>query len=443
MQARIQGTLTRDAQYGFAIANGDNTTPVTWPHGYVAREGAEGLELLNAAGEVAAREGDVIQLGGGQGGEMWIACPGPEVIPEELAGRLEGDPKLEDGCIWLKTDMGRRWPIHWPDGYREEFRDGQPVLLHDDEVVAEAGDRISVRGGAGQFGYACIGFNPYTAAEVVAINPVERNEPSAEPSAAVTHVPRKSMSFALPSGWTHRLPDPILEWGMGPTVIYFSNQPMHDECERTEDEHGISTTCSLPIDALVPDGVLIEWWVIAYYWVQSPPPLPDGTPYDLAGVAAVRKVVDTDECQQLGATEAERITLRRSAPSLEHLRICARDPSAQTRAELEALLQSIVFDDAAIVIPTQEPPPVSDSPLPCAASLIVGTLVRDETYGVVVDTGEQRIPVVWPHGYYAREGPDGVEVVDREGGVRAVEGEEVELGGGMNAADDQFLTCNR
>jgi hypothetical protein len=32
--------------------------------------------------------------------------------------------------------------------------------------------------------------------------------------------------------------------------------------------------------------------------------------------------------------------------------------------------------------------------------------------------------------------------VDREGGVRAVEGEEVELGGGMNAADDQFLTCN-
>jgi hypothetical protein len=159
-------------------------------------------------------------------------------------------------------------------------------------------------------------------------------------------------------------------------------------------------------------------------------------------VDAVREALDSEECQQLGATESERITLRRSAPSLEYIQVCARETSAQTRTELEALLQSIVFEDAAIVIPTHEPPPVSDSPLPCAASLIVGTLVRDETYGVVVDIGEQRIPVVWPHGYYAREGPDGVEVVDREGRVRAVEGEEVELGGGMNAADDQFLTCN-
>jgi hypothetical protein len=217
---------------------------------------------------------------------------------------------------------------------------------------------------------------------------------------------------------------------------------MHDECTTTVDQYGTSKTCAKPIDELTAGGVLIEWSILDYYWVQTPPPLPNGSAYEIGGLDAAREVVSTDRCTQLDATEAERITLRRLAPSLEHLKICARDPSAQTQAELEALLQSIVFEDAAIVIPTHEPPPVSDSPLPCAASLIVGTLVRDETYGVVVDIGDQRIPVVWPHGYYAREGPDGVEVVDREGRVRAVEREEVELGGGMNAADDQFLTCN-
>jgi hypothetical protein len=173
MQALIQGTLARHAEYGLAIANGDTTTPVMWPHGYVAREGAAGLELLDAAGAVVAREGDVVQLGGGEGGGMWIACPAPEVIPRELTGQLEGDPSLEGGCIWLRTATGRRWPIDWPDEYREEFRDGQPVLLHDDEVVAEAGDRITVRGGAGDFGFACIGFNSYAGTEIVAINPVQ------------------------------------------------------------------------------------------------------------------------------------------------------------------------------------------------------------------------------------------------------------------------------
>jgi hypothetical protein len=349
---------------------------------------------------------------------------------------------MEGGCIWLRPDSGRRWPIAWPEGYREEFREGQPVLLRDGEVVARAGDEVTVRGAPGDMGYACIGFSSYVATEVVAVNAAKPEGPSAEPSGGVTHVARKSMSFVLPSGWTYRLPDPILEWGPGPKVIYFSNQPMHDECDTTEDESGTSTRCGLPIDALAPDGVFIEWWTLAYYWSQSPPPLPAGTAYELAGVDAVREPVRPDECERLGATEAERITLRRSSPSLDHLRICARDPDDQTRADLEALLQSIEFWGDEVTIPTQEAPPASGSPLPCAASLISGTLVQDDVHGVAIDTGDGLTPVRWPYGYSAHEGPDGIIVLDREGQVRFAEGERVELGGGYSQDDEWFLACN-
>ena len=243
----------------------------------------------------------------------------------------------------------------------------------------------------------------------------------------------KDGHVVLPPGWTYRLPEPV--WGTE-RFMFFSTQPMHSDCERTEDEYGVLTTCGLPIDQLVSDGVLVEWWNI---WLPTPPPpLPAGEPYAIGGREGVRDSEDVSDCGNLGATHAERITL----PGSSYLRICARDPSDETLAELDALLQSIEFWGDEVEIPTHEAPPPSGSPLPCAASLIAGTLVRDDTYGVAIDVGEERVPVVWPYGYFAVEGPDGILVLDRHGTVRATEGERVELGGGMDAADERFFTCN-
>jgi hypothetical protein len=429
-QALIEGTLVRDPEHGFAILHGgDQRSGIEWPNGYVAREGPDGLELLDETGQVVGREGDGVLLGGSFAGELWRTCGPPEIVPRTLTGTLMGDPDYEGGCIWLSPADGPRWAVQWPDGYREELRGEEAVLLQDGEVIAREGDEVTVKG-TRRDGFSYCGFT-YAAEEIVAVEPGQERTSSG----GLTHVAAKSMSFALPEGWTYRLPDTNAG---SDRFMLFANQPMHEECERTEDEYGILTKCSLPIGELVGDGVFVEWWNMSWYWLPSPPPLPEGTPYALGGREGVRATEDVAECGKLGATHAELITL----PGTSHLRICARDPSDQTRAELESLLQSIEFWGDDVAIPTQRPPPQSGSPLPCAASLITGTLVRDDTHGVAIDTGDQRIPIVWPYGYFAREGPDGVLVLDRHGTVMATEGDRVGLGGGMDAANERFMTCN-
>jgi hypothetical protein len=73
----------------------------------------------------------------------------------DLSGRLEGDPQLEGGCVWLRQDAGDRpfpddidheqvEPL-WPDGYRIDF-DPLRLLGPDGEVVAEEGQTIHVDG---------------------------------------------------------------------------------------------------------------------------------------------------------------------------------------------------------------------------------------------------------------------------------------------------------
>jgi hypothetical protein len=113
---------------------------------------------------------------------------------------------------------------------------------------------------------------------------------------------------------------------------------MHDECVRT----GNSATCDRPIDQLLADGVLIEWWGIGYYWMESPPPLPSGSPYEVGGLDAVRYMGDVESCG-LRATETERVVIRRSNLGQDDLTICSRDLTPATRAELEDLLASIEF----------------------------------------------------------------------------------------------------
>jgi len=62
----------------------------------------------------------------------------------ELTGVLGGDEALEGGCAWIDGPDGR-YEVQYPEGYTVEYG---PVRLlgPDGEVVAEAGDTLTVTG---------------------------------------------------------------------------------------------------------------------------------------------------------------------------------------------------------------------------------------------------------------------------------------------------------
>lgn len=80
MDALATGTLVASSRSGLAIRAGGadgEATEVEWPFGYTARRDVVGLALIDSVGEVVAREGEVIQMGGGFGAEnVFHACPG-------------------------------------------------------------------------------------------------------------------------------------------------------------------------------------------------------------------------------------------------------------------------------------------------------------------------------------------------------------------------------
>jgi hypothetical protein len=85
MDALATGTLVASPQSGLAIRGGEEATvtEVEWPFGYTARREVTGLVLVDSAGTAVAREGDVIQMGGGSGADgVFHACPGSiSVVP--------------------------------------------------------------------------------------------------------------------------------------------------------------------------------------------------------------------------------------------------------------------------------------------------------------------------------------------------------------------------
>ena len=86
MDALATGTLVPSNASGLGIRAADGTSfAVEWPFEYTARREALGLTLLDSVGAVVAREGQVIQMGGGFGADnIFHACPGSISVVNEI-----------------------------------------------------------------------------------------------------------------------------------------------------------------------------------------------------------------------------------------------------------------------------------------------------------------------------------------------------------------------
>ena len=71
-----------------------------------------------------------------------------------------------------------------------------------------------------------------------------------------------------------------------------------------------------------------------------------------------------------------------------------------------------------------------------------GALVRDGSTLAVVDNVGNITPVRWPFGYAVRADGDRLVVTDVFGAIKAREGDQVRLGGGMVPPDEEaFGVC--
>jgi hypothetical protein len=83
--ALLEGELLSDDGTGFIVRHEEGfVTPVTWPGGYAVRE-ADVRELLDSAGRVVAREGDLVALAGGMGADdvAFVVCGTFTVTPRD------------------------------------------------------------------------------------------------------------------------------------------------------------------------------------------------------------------------------------------------------------------------------------------------------------------------------------------------------------------------
>jgi hypothetical protein len=80
--ARNEGTLVRHPQSGAGLRdNAGAVWQVIWPIDYMARDDGGRLVVVDGGGNVIARKGDRVEIGGQDvGGGTWLGCGGMRVI---------------------------------------------------------------------------------------------------------------------------------------------------------------------------------------------------------------------------------------------------------------------------------------------------------------------------------------------------------------------------
>jgi hypothetical protein len=83
-----------------------------------------------------------------------------------ITGRLGGDAQLEGGCAWVETKDGTRYEVQYPEGY-EVARDGSQLRGPDGDVIATAGDEITLTGAVAEDAMSFCQIGPIFAADEV------------------------------------------------------------------------------------------------------------------------------------------------------------------------------------------------------------------------------------------------------------------------------------
>ena len=79
--ARTEGTLVRHPESGAGLRDHEGVIwRVIWPTDYGARQDGGRLAVVDGAGVVIAREGDLVELGGAEEGDAWLACGGMRIV---------------------------------------------------------------------------------------------------------------------------------------------------------------------------------------------------------------------------------------------------------------------------------------------------------------------------------------------------------------------------
>lgn len=164
----------------------DSRYLIVWPHNFELRISNDAIEVLGASGQVVARVGDLVRLGGSevrQGvrpdvvpdachGPYWIASPtvtwGEQAAATQTAlsaspfgvflhqsepedsvdidpGVLTGQLVVVDDCLRVNVDEGNSYLIIWPPNYSLDAAPMIRVLNGEGQVVARVGVGVEVR----------------------------------------------------------------------------------------------------------------------------------------------------------------------------------------------------------------------------------------------------------------------------------------------------------
>lgn len=83
MAALVQGELVPHSRWGVALRDPDGLVwQVLWPSDYTGVMVNGALVLRDAADRDAARAGDLVEVSGGESGDLvWLACPDDPIKP--------------------------------------------------------------------------------------------------------------------------------------------------------------------------------------------------------------------------------------------------------------------------------------------------------------------------------------------------------------------------
>jgi hypothetical protein len=78
----VGGTLVPHPIFGLGLLRDGNLRGVRWPFGWTARREAEGIVLINRAGDIVAREGGRISMEGGSTSDYDFLCDPEFWLPD-------------------------------------------------------------------------------------------------------------------------------------------------------------------------------------------------------------------------------------------------------------------------------------------------------------------------------------------------------------------------